>query len=102
MFRGGEVVELQGMTSDGLLSFRLPRVTLALTTQFYDGGSVAEHRARLHTVILCPDRKSFVLVWHSHLPCHHKVNKLKSTEVTLKKRVNVPRIELESGTWLGV
>jgi hypothetical protein len=97
--KGGEVVELYGMTPDGALSFRLPKVTLGMKTHFYDG-TVTQHTAVLHTLILYPDKRSFQMVWHSQLPCHHKVNKLKVTQIVLKRRINVSPAELESGMWI--
>jgi hypothetical protein len=98
--RGGELVELHGMTPDGLLSFRLPRITLAMTTEFYDG-TEAQHRPVVHTLHLFPEERSFQIVWHSHLPCHQKVNSLRATQIVRKRRINVPPIELESGMWIG-
>ena len=84
--KGGEQVELFNMTPEGYLAFRLPRVSLRMTSRFYDGSS-EEHRPELHTVILQPDRRRFQLVWHSGLPCHHKVNKLRETTVSVKRRI---------------
>ena len=98
--KGGELVELYGMTADGVLSFRLPRITLVMTTEFYDG-SEAQHRPVLHTLSLFPEERSFQIVWHSQLPCHQKVNKLRATQIIRKRRVNVPPIEVESGMWIG-
>jgi hypothetical protein len=98
--KGGELVELYNMTPEGYLSFRLPKLILALTTSFYDGTS-AQHRAVFHTLNLYPDQRSFQIVWHSQLPCHHKVNKLKETRITLKKRINVSPDELKTGIWIG-
>lgn len=98
--KGGEVVELHNMTPEGFLSFRLPKISLAMRTHFYDG-TVSEHRAVLHTVTVYPDKRIFQLVWHSQLPCHHKVNKLKWTHINLKKRINVSRSDLDSGLWVG-
>jgi hypothetical protein len=97
---GGELVELWNMTVDGYLSFKLPRVVLGFSTYFYDG-TRTDHSADLHTVIIQPDKRRFLMVWHSKLPCHHKVNKLKLTNIVLKKRVNIPQAELESGMWIG-
>jgi hypothetical protein len=98
--RGGETVEVSGMTPDGMFSFRVPRVSFVMTTRFYDG-TVAQHRPVLHTLIISPDRRRFEVIWHSQLPCHHKVNKLEKTEVVIKRRINVPRAEVESGMWIG-
>lgn len=92
---GGEVVELSGMTLDGALSFRLPRQTLGFTTDFEDGSSEV-HRGRLHTVIIEPDFPRVTMVWHSQLPCHHKVLKLKTTHIRLKRRIGPPQLQ---GAW---
>jgi len=98
--KGGEIVELHNLTPDGFLSFRLPRVTLGMTTRFYDG-TMSRHRATLHSVIIHPDERRFQLVWHSQLPCHQKVNQLEVTEVILKRRLQVPRAEMDEGVWIG-
>ncbi len=98
--KGGEVVELRNLTPNGFLSFRLPRISLSLSTSFYDGTN-EQHRAACHTVNLYPDRRSFDMVWHSQLPCHHKVNKLKETRIRLKRRINVSPDELKTGMWVG-
>lgn len=98
--KGGEIVELYNLTPDEFLSFRLPRVTFALRTRFYDG-TAAAHRADLHTLIIQSDKRRFQMVWHSQLPCHHKVNKLMSTEIVIKERINVPQATLETGVWIG-
>jgi hypothetical protein len=84
--KGGERVELHNLTPEGLLSFELPRITLGMTTWFYDATEVT-HRAALHTVTLQPDKRKFQMVWHSQLPCHSKVNKLRVTEVVVKQRL---------------
>ena len=34
-----------------------------------------------------PDLPRVMMVWHSQLPCHSKVLKLRSTRVTVKRRV---------------
>ena len=84
--RAGDRVELSNMTPDGRLSFRLPRVLLGFSTRFFDG-KVVHHRPALHTVLIRPDTRQLVLVWHTHLECHHDVLQLATTRITLKKRV---------------
>ena len=100
ILKGGEVVELYNLTPEGQLFFELPKVTIGLTTYFYDGTQVT-HRMNLHTLIIQPDARRFQMVWHSQLPCHTKVNKLLGTRVILKKRVGVSRGTLRAGVWLG-
>jgi hypothetical protein len=97
---GGEKVELHNLTPDGYLSFHLPRVSFGMTTRFYDGTAV-QQRVVLHTVILRPSDRIFQMVWHSQLPCHHKVNKLAATQILLKRRTNVASAELRTGMWIG-
>lgn len=98
--KGGELVEQYNLTPDGYLGFRLPRVAFRLRTRFYDG-TASEHRVVLHTVILQPESRRFQMVWHSQLPCHHKVNKLDTTTIVLKRRVNVSSSDVKSGMWIG-
>jgi len=83
---GGESVVLDNLTPGGLLSFRLPRLTIGFKTDFEDGSS-ERHAGKLHTVILEPDVPRVMMVWHTQLPCHHKVLKLRTTHLTLKRRV---------------
>jgi hypothetical protein len=85
--RGGEPVELTGLTPGGRLRFVLPLLVLGFETRFSDGS--IEHHAirRLHSVIVEPDLARVSLVWHSALPCHFKAYKLDRTIVTLKRRV---------------
>ncbi len=84
---GGERVELFNLTPSGEMSFQLPLLTLGFKTDFDDGSS-EHHRGKLHTVIIEPDVPRVMLVWHSQLPCHHKVLKLETTHVTVKRRVS--------------
>jgi len=86
--KGGEQVDLVNLTPNGRLQFHLPRVSFYITTNFDDGSS-EQHRAVLHTVTIKPDVPRVVLVWHTHLECHHKVLKLNSTSVRLKQRIMV-------------
>lgn len=84
--KGGEQVDLYNLTPNGRLQFYLPRLSLSFTTNFDDGSS-EQHRAVLHTVTIKPDSPKVVMVWHTHLECHHKVLKLNSTSIRLKERI---------------
>jgi len=96
--RGGELVELFNLTPSGRLKFRLPQVTLGFTSHFDDNSS-KEHRAELHTVILKPDHLKVVMVWHTHLECHHKVLKLMNTEIRVKHRILASEKNTANGAW---
>lgn len=63
--RGGEPVELRGLTPDGLLQFQLPKIYLAYTTYF--GTRRQEHRGHLATVLLRPQARQVSLVWQTTL-----------------------------------
>lgn len=84
--KGEEAIQMVNLTPGGKFQFRLPRIFLGFTTHFFDGTS-ENHRAVLHTVILKPDLPQVVMVWHTHLPCHHKVLKLNNTTIRLKQPV---------------
>lgn len=84
--RGGEAVVLRNLTpGGGDVRFALPRMHLGFETFFYAGPSVRHQPPRLHTVILEPDTRSVSLVWHTALPCHPRVLKLRHTRITLKQ-----------------
>ena len=85
---GGETVELRHMTDDGLLQFRLPKVTLGFETAFYTGERVL-HRQVLHSVVIEPDARRVSMVWQTTLMCHTQVLNLDHTEVLEKVRVSV-------------
>ncbi|NHZ37796.1 DUF2169 family type VI secretion system accessory protein [Massilia rubra] len=93
--KGGEMLMLKGLTvagfaPSGVFHSRLPRLSLAFKTLFYDG-TVAEARSVIHNVILQPDGVDgsgplVSVVHHMALPCHAKVNKLRTTIITEKDR----------------
>jgi len=93
--KGGEEVELFHLTTSGHLAFYLPRVILGFETDF--GNELTPHRGSLHTVIIEPDFPRVQMVWHTALPCHAKVTKLKSTRITekrlLSRSASVPVLE---------
>jgi hypothetical protein len=98
--KGGELVELSRLTPSGLLKFRIPRARFLFRT-YFDGEGVETHRAVLHTVMLEPDVPRVILVWHSRLPCHHKVLKLLETRISVLPRINVPAQDDLAGAWTG-
>jgi hypothetical protein len=87
--RGGEPVELLNLTPEGRMVFRLPRIALGFQTMFRGGGR-ERHRARLHTVIIEPDKSRVILVWRTELPCHPRVLKLQETVIRQKRVINAP------------
>jgi len=85
--RGGEDVTLTNLTPNGIWSFLLPRMRPIFTTYFRK--ERVEHRGNLHTVIIEPDKARVILVWHTSLPCHHKVDKLDVTRIWEKKHIAI-------------
>lgn len=86
--RGGEPVVLHHLTPGGDLCFALPKIYLGFETRFYDGSRVLHSKRQLHSVIFEPEELRVSLIWHSALPCHSKVYKLKDTLVTVKTDLN--------------
>lgn len=64
MLRGGEPVELLGLTDEGVLRFTLPSVRLDFSTRF--GRKRVAHEGALATVLLLSDRR-FSLIWQTSL-----------------------------------
>jgi hypothetical protein len=85
--KGGEGIKLLNLTPTGSLSFQLPRIGLTFATHF--GREIVEHRASLVTVILEPDWPRIIMVWHTSLPCHHKVDRLDFTSIKEKAQVTL-------------
>ena len=98
--KGSEKVELTHLTPTKHWSFYLPKVSFYLRTSFSDGYKKT-HRANLHTVIIEPDAQRVMVVWHSHLPCHHRVNQLEGTQIRLKKRILEPTSDTPNRVWKG-
>ena len=78
--KGGEPVEIYGMSSLGPLKFKLPVPDLTFKTVL--GRKVHEHKAKLHTVIFEPDIPAFSMVWHTALNCHNQDHMLEKTIIT--------------------
>lgn len=97
---GGEPVTLRNLVpGGGDLRMLLPVLHLGMETFFYTGPTVRHDPPRLHTVIVEPDDGRLSLVWHSALPCHPRVLKLKHTRITLKQDLRAgalgPRAQAE-------
>jgi hypothetical protein len=88
--RGGEVLHLTHLTPAGAMTVRLPRHYFTFTTLFARSArrSPADHRARLHTVIVEPDQPRLIMVWHSRLSCGNAVDDIDQTIVGEKEYVS--------------
>ncbi|AKT36337.1 DUF2169 family type VI secretion system accessory protein [Chondromyces crocatus] len=83
--REGTQVELLNMTPEGVLAFHLPKRRPCFRTFF--GRHTVEHRARLHTVLVEPDARRVMVVWHTALPCQGKEHHLDRTLIWEKAHV---------------
>jgi hypothetical protein len=79
--RGGEPVDLRGVTPEGIVQFQLPAPRLRV--QFYIDGKPNERPARLDTVILEPTERRFSMVWRASMPCDKKALRLSHVAVDL-------------------
>ena len=76
---------LKNLSLTGDLHFEVPRVIVRFETEFYTGDTVIHDPPQLHTIILEPDFPRIALVWHTALPCHSRIRKLKRTIVRTKR-----------------
>ena len=86
-------------TSDGFLQFLLPRVTFDIVTQFYRRAGPAAGGS-IHSLLIRPDERRFVIVWHSALACPYDEERLKGTVIRARRRVNVRRVGHRTGVWV--
>lgn len=73
--RGGELVQLTGVTPNGAIRFQLPTQGVEVT-YLLDGGEESRP-ALLDTLIIEPDARRAILVWRAALPCDKKALKVK-------------------------
>ena len=73
--RGGELVQLMGVTPNGAIQFQLPTHRVEVT-YVLDGGEQSRP-ALLDTVIIEVDARRAILVWRAALPCDKKALKVK-------------------------
>lgn len=88
--RGGERIELVGMTASGALGFEVPRVALGFLTRFQTRKEPVHHRASLVTVIVEPDHPRVCVVWHTSIPCNHAEMEYLEETVIREKRFVAP------------
>ena len=79
--KGGEPVELRGVTRAGMLRFRLPQAKLKVSYRL--DGLPEERPAQLDTVLIEPEHSRFTLTWRSVFPCDKKALRVSEIEATL-------------------
>jgi hypothetical protein len=66
--RGGESVSIQGMTTDGLLRFRLPPCEIKLQLRYRDG--VEDKLMEPETLLVEPDERRLLITWAASADIH--------------------------------
>jgi hypothetical protein len=83
--RGGEVVELRGVTPSGLLRFLLPAPRLGVTYRL--DRCAQERPAALDTIVLEPDLARVTMVWRAALRCDKQSLRVRAVEMALLSAV---------------
>jgi hypothetical protein len=83
--RGGEAVIVAGMTPEGRLAFRLPRLAPRATAVLDDGAALPFPPGACDTVTVDCERRVAILVWRSVLDVHGRLARL--AEVRLAPEV---------------
>lgn len=81
--RGGELVELRGVTPDGYRRFNLPTVTVVATYRV--GAALHPLPGVLDTVILEPDAGRFQLVWRAAFRCDKQALRVADVHVDARR-----------------
>jgi hypothetical protein len=79
---GREPVRLLNLTPEGVVDFQLPRFALGLTTLI--GRDVIYRRPVLRTILIEPDERRIIMVWHDALRCHGRKYLVHRTEIVSK------------------
>lgn len=77
---GGQLVELENLTPDGVLRFALPRINLRFRTRI--DRRIEKHSSQLATVIIEPDHPRVILIWQSVLMVRNDGDYLDETVVS--------------------
>ena len=80
-FRGGEPVELHGLTPSGSQRFTLPAARVSVLYRLASGEEQRE--AVLDTVLVEPDDARLILVWRAALSCDKKTLTVKEVRTTV-------------------
>jgi hypothetical protein len=79
--QGGELVDLRGVTPDGVLQFTLPSARVHVVYRLDTGEETRP--AALDTIILEPDAGRLMMVWSAALPCDKAALKVREIEPTV-------------------
>ncbi|MEC4678768.1 MAG: DUF2169 domain-containing protein [Nitrospirota bacterium] len=80
--QGGEKVELQNLSPNGLLRFTLPKISLGFETYF--GSRRETHSSQLVSVVINSEGPQLILVWQTSLRCGKDEDYLDKTVIEEK------------------
>lgn len=78
--RGNEECVLLRLTHSGIARFRIPRISVRVSTQFRDG--LEQSEAVLQTVLIQSESQRLTLVWNAAHPCQEREHLLEHSRVT--------------------
>lgn len=81
--KGGEKVEIEGASPNGLLSFELPFLTLDMVFQL--GGEEYHHCPNLDTIVFDPESSEVRMVWRACQVVDKSLTRLSEVEVVCKE-----------------
>lgn len=97
---GYEEVNIFGMTPEGRLSFRLPRILFDVITTFRGRGDVSQV-PEIHTLWILPDRYRFELIYLSALEVPPgQEEKLVGSTIRIRPRIGTPDSVRATGVWM--
>jgi hypothetical protein len=79
--KGGEQIDVEGMSLDGPISFAVPTVRLQIDVIV--SGATQTPFANLETILIEPDANRASLTWRAAVPCDRKVLKVEKIVVNL-------------------
>jgi hypothetical protein len=82
-FTGGELVDVRGVTPDGVLRFAVPRVGVEVT--YVVDGASEPRAANLDTVLVEPDARRVLLTWRAALACDKKALRVGEVRVAAER-----------------
>src|SRR5262249_54409151 len=82
--RGGERVEIQGVTPNGPVAFALPAAPLKLEVKI--AGAMQQPPVDLETLLIEPDANRLCMTWRAALPCDRQALKVEKVSVALMGR----------------
>lgn len=82
--KGGEIIEIKGMTPEGILRIKLPSADMKIA--FHYANRSEENLMDLDTVLIEPDEKKLILTWRAIADIHGNPFQLDETVIEYHKK----------------